>query len=243
MSAAGRVTFTSASSSGRRGSPPWRMSSTATASRSMSRTTAGSPSWFACAASRSRVSSVSGSESGTSPMCWTSISARRCSSRSRTSRAEVLALRRELLDERERAGGVVVDDEVAEAEERLLLDRAEQLQHGLHRDLALGRGGELVERRLGVADTRRARRARSAPAPGRARRCPRRPRCGAASSRAPAKRGRWKTNVWQRERTVGSTLARSVVQKTKTRCGGGSSISLSSAFQAASVSWCASSRM
>ena len=51
------------------------------------------------------------------------------------------------------------------------------------------------------------------------------------------------TNVWQRERTVGSTFARSVVQKTKTRCGGGSSISFSSAFQAASVSWCASSRM
>ena len=38
-SAAGRVTLTSASSSGRRGSPPWRMSSTATASRSISRTT------------------------------------------------------------------------------------------------------------------------------------------------------------------------------------------------------------
>ena len=55
--------------------------------------------------------------------------------------------------------------------------------------------------------------------------------------------GRWKTNVWQRERTVGSTFERSVVQKTKTRCGGGSSISFSSAFQAASVSWCASSRM
>ena len=56
-------------------------------------------------------------------------------------------------------------------------------------------------------------------------------------------RGREKTKVWQRDRTVGSTLARSVVQKTKTRWGGGSSISFSSAFQAASVSWCASSRM
>ena len=56
-------------------------------------------------------------------------------------------------------------------------------------------------------------------------------------------RGRGKTNVWQRERTVGSTFARSVVQKTKTRWGGGSSISFRSAFQAASVSWCASSRM
>ena len=45
--------------------------------------------------------------------------------------AEVLALLGELLDERERAGRVAVDHEVAEAEERLLLDRAEQLQDGL----------------------------------------------------------------------------------------------------------------
>ena len=50
-------------------------------------------------------------------------------------------------------------------------------------------------------------------------------------------------NVWQRDRTVGSIFERSVVQKTKTRCGGGSSISFSSALKAASVSWCASSRM
>jgi len=50
------------------------------------------------------------------------------------------------------------------------------------------------------------------------------------------RRGRWKTNVWHRDRTVGSTFERSVVQKTKTRCGGGSSISFRSAFHAASVS-------
>ena len=78
--------------------------------------------------------------------------------------------------------------------------------------------------------------------------------CGGASMPSPSatrpstvtsswRRGRWKTNVWQRERTVASTLDRSVVQKTKTRWGGGSSISFSSAFHAASVSWCASSRM
>ena len=73
--------------------------------------------------------------------------------------AEIVALLGELLDERERARGVAVDDEVAEPEERLLLDRAEQLQHRLHRDLALGRGGELVERRRRVAE-RAARRAR-----------------------------------------------------------------------------------
>src|SRR5439155_962713 len=56
-------------------------------------------------------------------------------------------------------------------------------------------------------------------------------------------RGRWNWKVWQRERTVASTFERSVVQKTKRRCGGGSSISFRSAFHAASVSWCASSRM
>ena len=58
-----------------------------------------------------------------------------------------------------------------------------------------------------------------------------------------ASRGREKRKVWQRERTVGKTFESSVVQKTKTRWGGGSSISLRSAFHAASVSWCASSRM
>ncbi len=73
--------------------------------------------------------------------------------------AEVLPLLGELLEEDERTGGVAVDDEVAEAEQHLLLDRAEQLQHVLHRDRAAGRRGELVERRDGVAE-RPARRAR-----------------------------------------------------------------------------------
>src|SRR5262245_60820170 len=85
-SAPGRVTFTSASSSGSLGSPPCRASSTATASRSISRSTTGSPSWFAWERSRSRVSSVTGTEAGTSPRCCTSSRWRRCSSRSATSR-------------------------------------------------------------------------------------------------------------------------------------------------------------
>ena len=73
--------------------------------------------------------------------------------------AEILALLGELLDEGQRAGRVAVDDQVAEPEERLLLDRAEQLQHRLHRDLVLGRGRELVERRdrVAVGAARRAR--------------------------------------------------------------------------------------
>ena len=157
--------------------------------------------------------------------------------------AEILALLGELLEEDERAGRVAVDDEVAEPEQHLLLDRAEQLEHVLHGDRAAGRGRELVERRDRVAeraarrprDERRApRRARPSPSPSATRR---------SSRSRSGSRGRWKTNVWQRERTVGSTFCSSVVQKTKSRCGGGSSISFSSAFQAASVSWCASSRM
>ena len=59
--------------------------------------------------------------------------------------AQVVSALRELLQIGERAGGVAVDHEVAEAEERLLLDGPEQLQHVLHRDLPARRGGELVE--------------------------------------------------------------------------------------------------
>ena len=64
--------------------------------------------------------------------------------------ADVLALLGQLLDVGERPGGVAVDDEVAEAEERLLLDRAEELEHRLHGHRALRRGDQLVERRDGI---------------------------------------------------------------------------------------------
>ena len=70
--------------------------------------------------------------------------------------AEILALLGELLEEDERAGGVAVDDQVAEPEQHLVLDRAEQLQDVLHGDRAAGRGGELVERRARRRGTRRA---------------------------------------------------------------------------------------
>ena len=53
--------------------------------------------------------------------------------------AQVLSLLRQLLDERERPGRVAVDDQVAEAEQRLLFDRSQQLQDGLNGDLVLGR--------------------------------------------------------------------------------------------------------
>ena len=65
---------------------------------------------------------------------------------------QILALLRELLDETKRAGAVAVDHEVADAEEGLLLDRAQELQDGLDGDLALRRSRELVERRDGVAE-------------------------------------------------------------------------------------------
>jgi hypothetical protein len=72
--------------------------------------------------------------------------------------AEIVAALRQLLDVRQCPRCVPVDHEVAEAEERLLLDRSEQLEYGLNRDLVSGRGGELVERRDRVA-------VRAAPAP------------------------------------------------------------------------------
>ena len=64
---------------------------------------------------------------------------------------EVLALLGKLLDEGQRAGGVAIDDEIAETKERLLLHRAEELQHGLHGHFVLSRRSELVERRHRVA--------------------------------------------------------------------------------------------
>ena len=86
-SAAGRVTLTSASSSGRRGSPPWRMSSTATASRSIEPQDRRLAELVRLRAQPlARLLGRRGSASGTSPSCWTSISWRRCSIRSRTSR-------------------------------------------------------------------------------------------------------------------------------------------------------------
>ena len=47
---------------------------------------------------------------------------------------EILALVGELLDEMKEPGGVAVDDQVADPEERFLLDRAEELENGLHSD-------------------------------------------------------------------------------------------------------------
>ena len=66
--------------------------------------------------------------------------------------AHVLALLGELLDLDEGAGGVAVDDRVAEAEEGVLLDPAHELEHVLHGDRAAGCGGQLVERGDGVAE-------------------------------------------------------------------------------------------
>ena len=65
--------------------------------------------------------------------------------------AEVLALLGEVLEELQRAGRVLVDHEVAEPEQRLLLDGAEELENGLDRDLVAGGRRQLVECRLRVA--------------------------------------------------------------------------------------------
>ena len=66
--------------------------------------------------------------------------------------AQVLPALRELVEEEERPGRVVVDDHVAEPEQRLLVDRADELEHRLRVDGVVRRGGELVERRDRVAE-------------------------------------------------------------------------------------------
>ena len=95
--------------------------------------------------------------------------------------AEILPLLCELLEEDECPRGVVIDDHVAEPEQRVLLDGADELEDGLGVDRAVGRGGELVERRDRVPERRRARCGRSATAPSPGPGClPRPPRAGAA---------------------------------------------------------------
>ena len=125
--------------------------------------------------------------------------------------AEILALLGELLDEGERAGRVAVDDQVAEPEERLLLDRAEQLQHRLHRDLVLRsprRAGRASRPRRG---RRRGPSARSATAPRRAPRSPRRRPRAAGPARAPAAAA-------ARRRTSGSASGRSAASSRGRSC-------------------------
>ena len=65
---------------------------------------------------------------------------------------EILTLLGELLQEEERAGRVAVDHRVAEPQERLLVDRSDELEHGLRVDRVVRSGGELVEGGDGVAE-------------------------------------------------------------------------------------------
>jgi hypothetical protein len=66
--------------------------------------------------------------------------------------SEILALLGELLDECQEPRRVAVDHQVADSEERLLLDRAEELEDSLDRDVPVRRRRELVERGNGVAE-------------------------------------------------------------------------------------------
>ena len=111
-----------------------------------------SPIWFACARSLSRDSSVTGRFSGTSPEVLNEQQMPQMLEQLDDKAPDVLALLGQLLDVGERAGGVAVDDEIAEPEERLLVYRPKQLEHGLHGDLAPCRRRQLVERRHRVAE-------------------------------------------------------------------------------------------
>ncbi len=148
----GLVTLTSASSSGRRGSAPWRESSTATASRSQSRSTVGAGELVRLLAQPLARLVGDGQRVGHVAHVLDEQKVAQVLEQVGDEPAEILALLRELLQERQRAGGVAVDDRVAEAEERVLLDGAEELQHRLDVDLVSGRRRELVERRDGVAE-------------------------------------------------------------------------------------------
>ena len=66
--------------------------------------------------------------------------------------AHVVSLVGELLHEGQEAGRVPVDDEVEQAEEGIVVDRAEQLEHRGDGHVACRRRGQLVERRDRVAE-------------------------------------------------------------------------------------------
>ena len=104
-------------------------------------------------------------------------------------------------------------------------------------------GQQLLERPERVAEASRSPSGRSAPAPRRRSRSPRRRPPAPSTPAIWATVGRAKSKRWQRSTTVGSTLAASVVASTKIVCGGGSSSVLRNAFHAAVESMCASSRM
>ena len=128
------------------------MSSTATASRSQRRITVGSESWLACARSRSLVSSVTGQRIGHLAHVLDEENVAEVLEKVDHEPAQILPLLRELLEELQSPGGIPVDDEVAEAEEGLFLDRSEQMKHLLDGDRAVRSGGELIERRDRVAE-------------------------------------------------------------------------------------------
>ena len=85
-------------------------------------------------------------------MCCTSSSCAQVLEQVVDDTAEILSLLRELLEEEERSGRVAVDDHVAEPQQRLLVDRADELEDGLRVDRVVRRRGELVERRDRVAE-------------------------------------------------------------------------------------------
>ena len=156
--------------------------------------------------------------------------------------AEILALLGELLEEDQRAGRVAVDDEVAEPEQHLVLDRAEELQHVLHRDPP-----PVAAASWSSVDSA------SRNAPRAAARDQRERRVRHVDLLAVGDPAQLAHEVGQARPLEDEGLAarahgrQHLLQlgraEDEDEVGGGSSISFSSAFHAASVSWCASSRM
>ena len=170
----------------------------------MSRSTSGSPSWFAWERSRSRVSGVTGQRVGHLAHVLDEQQVAQVLEQVGDEPAEVLALVGELLDEREQAGRVArrrSGRRAGRAPPRRPRRAAGARPARSPRRPSRRRAGRASRRRRGSSRARCARRAR---ARRRAPRSSRRRRPGAAASSARRSRGRAKRKVWQRERTVGS---------------------------------------
>ena len=138
--------------------------------------------WFACARSRSRVSSVTGQRVGHLAEVVDEHQVPQVLEQVGDDAAEVLPLLGELLDERSSAPAVSRSTIRSQSRKSASSSTAPSVwRTSCTVIVPLGGGGELVERRLGVAVGAACARARSARARRRGRRSPRRPRSGAAS--------------------------------------------------------------
>ena len=223
----GRVSRTSATSSGTRGSADWRISTSAVPIASSALVMAGARSRSAWTFTRSRTSSVRW-------VTWPCMrtrkafrnSLRSCSPTTRGSRPRSMAWCR--------ADSAAPVSRSASASIRSTIDSPSSVTPPV---ATMRSRAESVSR----ADPPPSRRARATPSPSTSS-----PASATTSSTSVVRSSagsRVNSRCWVRLRMVGSTSCGSVVANTKTTCSGGSSNVLSSAAEASLVSMCTSSRM